>query len=44
MVSGKLVHLIESHWDEIISRIVVEVRRDTHLARVRAVIEPEMRE
>jgi len=44
MVSGKLVHLIESHWDEIMARIVVETRREPHLARVRAVIEPEMRE
>ncbi len=44
MISGRLVHLIEQHWGEITSRVVDEVRRDPHLTRIRAVIEPELRE
>ena len=44
MVSGKLVHLIESHGDEIMSRVVDQVRREPQMARILAVVEPEMRE
>ncbi len=44
MVSGKLVHLIEQHWDEITSRVIEEVRREPRLAHIRTVIEPELRE
>jgi hypothetical protein len=44
MLSGKLVHLIESHWDEIVSRIIDQVRREPEITHVRAVVEPEIRE
>ena len=44
MISGKLVHLIELHWDEIVSRIIDQVRREPHMTRILAVVEPEMRE
>jgi hypothetical protein len=43
MISGKLVHLIESHWDEIMSRVVEQVRRQP-MTHVRLIVEPEMRE
>ncbi len=44
MISGKLVHLIEGHWDEIMSRIIDQVRREPQLTHVRSVVEPEIRE
>ena len=44
MVSGKLVHLIEQHWDEITSRVIDEVRREPRMTHIRAVVEPELRE
>lgn len=44
MVSGKLVHLIESHGEEIINRVIDEIRRLPEMAHVRALIEPEIRE
>ncbi len=44
MISGKLVHLIEQHWDEITARVVEEVRRDPRMAHILAVVEPELRD
>ncbi len=43
MISGKLVHLIESHWDEITSRVIEQVRREP-MTHIRLVVEPEIRE
>ena len=44
MISGKLVHLIEQHWDEITVRVIEEIRRQPQTARIRKVVEPELRE
>jgi hypothetical protein len=44
MLSGKLVHLIEAHWEEALSRIIAQINRDPSMATYRAVIEPELRE
>ncbi len=44
MISGKLVHLIESHWDEIIARVIDQVRREPEMAHIRTVLQPEVRE
>jgi hypothetical protein len=44
MLSGKLVHLIEAHWEEVLSRIISHINHDPRMASNRAVIEPELRE
>ena len=44
MVSGKLVHLIETHGEEIVNRVIDDIRRNPEMAHIRAVIEPELRE
>ncbi|MGO9228122.1 MAG: hypothetical protein ACLQKA_02765 [Bryobacteraceae bacterium] len=43
MVSGKLIHLIESHEGEISNRIMGEIRRDPDLTHLRMVSEGELR-
>ncbi len=44
MLSGKFIHLIESHWDQIMARVVDQVRREPQMTHIRAVVEPELRE
>jgi hypothetical protein len=44
MLSGKLVHLIESHWDEIMARVIDQVRREPAMTHTRAHVERELRE
>src|SRR5262249_26025372 len=44
MLSGRLVHLIESHWEEIISGVVSRIRREPELEHFRAVVESDLRE
>ena len=44
MLSGKLVHLIESHWDQISSRVIDQVRREPQMPHVRGLAESELRE
>jgi hypothetical protein len=44
MLSGRLVHLIESHWDQVMTRIIDEIRREPHLGQARAHIEAELRD
>jgi hypothetical protein len=44
MLSGKLVHLIEAHWEEVLSRIIAQIGREPQMAAHRAAIEPELRE
>src|SRR5690348_16717463 len=44
MLSGKLVHLIESHWDQIASRVIDQVRREPQMPHVRGLAESELRE
>jgi len=43
MVSGKLIHLIETHEGEITNRIMAEIRRDPGLTHLRMVTEGELR-
>jgi hypothetical protein len=44
MLSGRLVHLIESHWEEIVSRVIAEIHRDPQLTHFRTAVESDMRE
>ncbi len=44
MLSGRLVHLIESHWEDVVSRVISEIRRDPQLTHFRSAIEADMRE
>jgi len=44
MLSGKLVHLIESHWDQIASRVIDQVRREPQMPHVRGLAGSELRE
>ena len=44
MLSGKLVHLIESHWEEIISSVIARIRREPQMEHYRARVESELRE
>lgn len=44
MLSGRLVHLIESNWDEIISSVTSRIRREPQAAHYRATVESELRE
>jgi hypothetical protein len=42
MLSGKLVHLIESHWDQIMSRVIDQVRHEPQMSHTRALVESEL--
>jgi hypothetical protein len=44
MVSGKFVHLIESHWDEIASRVIDQVRREPEMPHIRGIAESNLHE
>ncbi len=44
MLSGKLVHQIEAHWDLIYPRAVAEIRNDPKLPHFRSMPEMELRE
>jgi hypothetical protein len=44
MLSGKLVHLIESHWDQIASRVIDQVRREPKMPHIRGLAESQLRE
>ena len=44
MLSGKLVHLIESHWDQIMSRVIDQVRHEPQMSHTRALVESELRD
>lgn len=43
MISGKLVHLIEQHGEQIITRVLDEIRRDPSLANTRPLLDTELR-
>ncbi len=43
MISGKLIHLIETNEGEITNRIMTEIRRDPDLTHLRTVTEVELR-
>ncbi|MBZ5726542.1 MAG: hypothetical protein LAP87_16270 [Acidobacteriia bacterium] len=44
MVPGKLVHLIETHSEQIVARVVSHIRRDPELTHLRALLDSELRE
>jgi hypothetical protein len=44
MLSGKLVHLVETHGDDILTRVLEAIRRDPTLVRLRALVDREHRE
>jgi hypothetical protein len=44
MLSGRLVHLIESRWEEIIAGVISQIRREPEMAHYRAILECELRE
>jgi len=44
MLSGRLVHLIESHWEDVVSRVITEIHRDPQLTHFRSAVEADMRE
>jgi hypothetical protein len=44
MISGKLVHLIETHATEILQRVVSQIRREEDMVHIRALLDSELRE
>jgi len=44
MVSGTLVHLIESHWEEIASRVIGQIRREPEMSHIRGLRESDLHE
>jgi hypothetical protein len=44
MISGKLVHLIETHADEILDRVVYQIRHEEDLTHLRSLVNAEIRE
>lgn len=44
MLSGKLVHLIETHAEQIIQRLVDQIRREKDMPNIRALLDTELRE
>jgi len=42
MISGKLIHLIESHGDQIIHRVTEQIRRDPDMTHIRVAIGAEL--
>jgi hypothetical protein len=44
MLSGKLVHMIESHWDPIMNRVIEQVRHEPQMSHIKALVESELRD
>jgi|SRR5581483_3556324 len=44
MISGKLVHLIETHAGQIIQRSIDQIRREKDMPHIRALLDSELRE
>lgn len=44
MISGKLVHLIETHWDEVITRVIDQIHREPQMSHTRKLPEGELRD
>ena len=44
MLSGRLVHLIESHSQDVVASVITQVRREPELAHYRAVLESDLRD
>ena len=44
MLSGKLIHLIEAHSDQITSRVIHQIRHDPQLKHIPGLPDAELRE
>jgi hypothetical protein len=44
MISGRLVHLIETHGDRIIDRVIAQIRREPEMVHIRSLLDSELRE
>ena len=44
MLSGRLVHVIETHGDQIVNRVVQSIRHDPEMAPARPLLEREVRD
>lgn len=44
MISGKLVHLIETHWNEVMTRVIDQIHREPQMSHMRGLVEGELRE
>lgn len=44
MISGRLVHLIETHASQIVDRVAYQIRHDQDLSHIRTLLDSEMRE
>lgn len=44
MISGRLVHLIETHGAEILDRVVNQIRREPEMAHLRSLLDSQLRE
>jgi len=44
MISARLVHLIESNGDQIIDRVVAQIRREPEMTHTRSLLDHELRE
>ena len=42
MISGKLVHLIETHWDEVMTRVIDQIHREPQMSHMRGLVEGEL--
>ena len=44
MISGKLVHLIETHGEEILDRVILQIRREPEMTHMRTLLDSQLRE
>jgi hypothetical protein len=44
MLSGRLVHLIETHWEDIVASVIYRIRLEPHVEHYRATVEADLRE
>jgi len=44
MISGRLVHLIETNGEQIIDRLVAQIRRDPEMTHTRSLLDHELRQ
>jgi hypothetical protein len=44
MLSGRLVHLIETHWEDVVGRVIKKIHRDPQLSHYSASVEADLRE
>ena len=44
MLSGKFVHLVESHWDHVMAQVIEQVRREPEMTHFPKLVETEWRE